>query len=211
MLLIHDVDHQGVPNFVLVQESSRIASLYDNKSVAEQNSIEIAWDILMVDDFADLRARLDIAALRQLLVNLVIATDIFDPDLKKWRESRSTDSEKSTQLLETLVQAADVSHTMQHWTVYQKWNKCLFEEMMQAFESGRTTKNPSENWYNGELGFYDNYIIPMAERLYENGMLGADSVEFAKSNRQEWEMKGQTLVEEWLNERKEYGEAPLRD
>jgi 3'5'-cyclic nucleotide phosphodiesterase len=36
--LIHDVDHQGIPNFVLVQEKSPLAAKYNNKSVAEQNS-----------------------------------------------------------------------------------------------------------------------------------------------------------------------------
>lgn len=36
--LIHDVDHQGVPNSQLVKENASIASVYKNKSVAEQNS-----------------------------------------------------------------------------------------------------------------------------------------------------------------------------
>lgn len=37
--LIHDVDHTGVPNAQLVKEGAEIASIYKNKSVAEQNSI----------------------------------------------------------------------------------------------------------------------------------------------------------------------------
>jgi hypothetical protein len=36
--LIHDLDHQGIPNMVLVQEKSPLALQYNNKSVAEQNS-----------------------------------------------------------------------------------------------------------------------------------------------------------------------------
>jgi len=35
--LIHDVDHQGVPNSQLVKENAYIASVYKNRSVAEQN------------------------------------------------------------------------------------------------------------------------------------------------------------------------------
>jgi hypothetical protein len=35
------VDHQGVPNSRLVEEKSSIAEMYDNKSVAENNSIDV--------------------------------------------------------------------------------------------------------------------------------------------------------------------------
>lgn len=39
------MDHPGVPNAILVKESSEMAVLYDNKSVAEQNSVQLAWDV----------------------------------------------------------------------------------------------------------------------------------------------------------------------
>lgn len=38
--LIHDVDHSGVPNAQLVKEHTSLAAAYNNKSVAEQNSVE---------------------------------------------------------------------------------------------------------------------------------------------------------------------------
>jgi len=41
--LIHDVDHLGVSNAQLVKEQSRLARIYANKSVAEQNSVNVAW------------------------------------------------------------------------------------------------------------------------------------------------------------------------
>ena len=53
--LIHDVDHTGVPNTQLVNEGSHLAHYYRDKSVAEQNSVDLAWDLFMGDDFADLR------------------------------------------------------------------------------------------------------------------------------------------------------------
>jgi class 3 adenylate cyclase len=37
--LIHDVDHRGVPNFVLGKEDPNLAKVYMDKSIAEQNSI----------------------------------------------------------------------------------------------------------------------------------------------------------------------------
>ena len=34
---------------------------------------------------------------------------------------------KATIVIEHLIQASDVSHTMQHWEVYISWNEKLFE------------------------------------------------------------------------------------
>jgi hypothetical protein len=35
------VDHQGVPNAQLIKENVAIAAVYNNKSIAEQNSLDI--------------------------------------------------------------------------------------------------------------------------------------------------------------------------
>eukprot|EP00980_Cylindrotheca_fusiformis_P021041 scaffold8055_cov156-Cylindrotheca_fusiformis.AAC.5 len=44
--IIHDMDHPGVPNAQLVKENTRNAQIF-KKSVAEQNSVELAWGMLM--------------------------------------------------------------------------------------------------------------------------------------------------------------------
>lgn len=51
----------------------------------------------------------------------------------------------------------DVAHTMQHFTVFRKWNQKLFNEMYTAYFNGKIKKDPSESWYAGELGFFDYY------------------------------------------------------
>lgn len=45
--LIHDVDHWGVSNAQLIKEGAPMADKYKGKSVAEQNSVDLAWDLLM--------------------------------------------------------------------------------------------------------------------------------------------------------------------
>ena len=45
--LIHDCDHQGISNNQLIKEQAPIAEKYKGKSVAEQNSVDMAWDLLM--------------------------------------------------------------------------------------------------------------------------------------------------------------------
>lgn len=66
--------------------------------------------------------------------------------------------------------------------------------------NGRSDKDPSEFWYKGEIGFFDFYIIPLAKKLKDCGVFGISSDEYlnyAMNNRNEWEAKGQTIVEEY--------------
>jgi hypothetical protein len=150
---------------------------------------------------------------RQLLVNSVMATDILDEDLgmtrkKRWNKAFQEAPEeegsqmedinrKATIVIEHLIQASDVSHTMQHWHVYQKWNARLFEEMYNAYRLGRTDIDPSKEWYKREIDSFDTYIIPLTKKLKECGVFGVSSDEYlnyATVNRREWEAKGSDIV-----------------
>jgi hypothetical protein len=90
---------------------------------------------------------------------------------------------------------------MQHWHMYRKWNERLFREMYRAYEMGRLDADPSENWYKGEMGFFDFYVIPLAKKLKDCGVFGVSSDEYlsyALQNRKEWEQRGPSLVEEMV-------------
>lgn len=111
--LCHDADHTGVPNPQVMKENPGLAKLYKGRSVAEQNSVDLSWDLLMTSEFADLRTAIygkDVAnqtrfrqvcvnfplvyafsasfVTQQLVVNCVMATDIMDADLKAARNQR---------------------------------------------------------------------------------------------------------------------------
>ncbi|CAJ1960726.1 unnamed protein product [Cylindrotheca closterium] len=216
--MIHDVDHSGVSNNQLIKEGNKLANLFRNKSVAEQNSTVLAWDILMDPRFQDFRrtiyaAPYELDRFRQLMTNTVLATDIMDKELQglrrnRWDAAFKTNSamseatkdmvnRKATIVIEHLIQASDVAHTMQHWHIYCKWNERLFEEMTIAYKAGRLGFNPAEKWYEGEIGFFDNYVIPLAKKLKNCGVFGVASDEYlnyAMENRREWEEKGRDLV-----------------
>eukprot|EP00980_Cylindrotheca_fusiformis_P003628 scaffold814_cov100-Cylindrotheca_fusiformis.AAC.10 len=218
--LIHDVDHSGVSNFQLIKENSKIASVFKQKSVAEQNSIVLAWDQLMSPKYSALRRCIysnpsELDRFRQIIVNNVLATDLFDKELQSLRRNRwenafqknadptrqtatwDDTNRKATIVMEHLIQASDVSHTMQHWHIYQKWNERLFAEMSVAYKNGRMEEDPAENWYQGELGFFDNYIIPLAKKLKDCGVFGVSCDEYlnyALENRREWANKGEEVV-----------------
>ena len=141
--LVHDVQHPGVSNSQLIAEGSSLAQVFEFRSVVQQNAIKIVWDLLNSDTFPDLRRAIcatqaEVIRFRQLLVNLVLATDTLDIDQRDSRDSRwervfgteATDnddpelySRRATILAELLVQAADIGHTMQHWHIYRKWNE----------------------------------------------------------------------------------------
>ena len=91
---------------------------------------------------------------------------------------------------------------MQHWHVYRKWNKNLFMEMRQAYRAGRMGADPASFWYEGEIGFFDNYIIPLAKKLKECNVFGVSSDEclnYAMQNRTEWCDRGKEIVAEMVN------------
>ena len=109
---------------------------------------------------------------------------------------------KATIVIEHLIQASDVAHTMQHWHVYLKWNQRFFNECYEAFVNGRSDTDPSKGWYKGELGFFDFYIIPLAKKLKECQVFGVASdeyLQYAEANRREWEEKGANLVQMYVD------------
>lgn len=226
--LIHDVDHNGVPNAQLIKERSHVAGAYKNKSVAEQNSIELAWNLLMEPSYKELREsifhhRSELTAFRSLVVTAVMATDIADKELAALRKGRAQDalkaevddltaahanidlvSRKATFVVETLIQVADVSHTMSSFATFKKWNHRLYNEMFKAFKNGRAECDPTDSWYKGEFGFFDFYIIPLAKKLNECGISVEASDVYLKNaveNRRLWEEKGEKLVEKYVAER----------
>lgn len=233
--LIHDVDHTGLQNRQLVQKNDPLALTYLGKCIAEQHSVRCAWEKLMEDQYADLRRCIyqteeDRLRFRQLVINAVIATDIADKELQAWRQNRwdkafhehqdgNTMDRKATLLFEYILQASDVAPTMQHWHIYQKWNQRLFEERYIAYVLGNDEEDPSLSWYQGELSFFDNYVIPLARNLEESNVFGVscdDYLAYALENRREWEVKGEQLLNDLVASHKSLmtqlgSEHPLTD
>mmetsp|Transcript_5697 Transcript_5697/g.16490 ORF Transcript_5697/g.16490 Transcript_5697/m.16490 type:complete len:652 (+) Transcript_5697:160-2115(+) len=225
--LIHDVDHTGLPNAQLVKDGHPLAAKFKNRSVAEQNSVHLGWEMLMDKRFERLRkciyqTNIERKRFRQLVINGVLATDIADREInqerqKKWERAFANPTvkiseqsslqlqedmnRKATAVIEHIIQVSDVAHTMQHWHIYRRWNERLFHEMHNAFSSGKVSVDPSTNWYIGELGFFDYYLIPLAMKLKECGVFGASGYEYISyvlKNKKEWERKGRQVVQEMV-------------
>ena len=168
--------------------------------------------------------RHELTNFRKLVVTAVLATDIADKELAALRKGRAADalkvqedsecaansdmdlvSRKATFVVETLIQVADVSHTMSSFSTFKKWNHRLYKEMYKAFRNGRAEQDPTLTWYKGEFGFFDFYIIPLAKKLNDCGIAGDAGQEYltnAVENRRLWEEKGENLVKAYIAEEK---------
>lgn len=83
--LIHDVQHQGISNRQLAIEDDPLSLLYNDTSTLEQQSLTIGFTELMQPEFAKLRkvlfpTRQEYTDFRKVVVNLVLATDIANPE-----------------------------------------------------------------------------------------------------------------------------------
>ena len=207
----------------MIVETPELANKYKKRSIAEQNSLELSWAVLQEPQFKELRFCMfgedcssDERRFRQLIVNSVMSTDLGDKELKalrdkRWKEAfeesmpvegvaaKQAMDRKATIVIEHLIQASDVSHTMQHWDIYRQWNTNLFRELYAAYRSGRADKDPAEFWYEGEISFFDFYIIPLSKKLDECGVFGISSDEnlnYALTNRELWVKEGQKVTAE---------------
>jgi len=303
--VVHDVEHQGVGNQQLVREMDPLAVKYDNVSVAENNSIAVSFVLLKADRFCKLRECMfggaldsygynkreeqvlrnvleqDECRFRQVVSNVIAATDIASADQRKTVQSRwevayrrepqhqhrnvtriihgectihaeisvpsskiepeataepsippfRTNSQNSSlkrsieiantfdgaafqydldkfgsclaccanvrtaSTLELIIQAADVSHTMQSWSIFLKWNLHLLDELKDANKANRGP-DCTENWFQGQIDFFDGYVLPLARRLEQCkvfGVLGSLFYENAMSNRSQWLEEGRAI------------------
>jgi hypothetical protein len=181
-----------------------------------QNSVDVAWELLMDSSYKDLQQCIyqdqdELDRFRQLVVNLVMSTDILDKDAKmvrekRWNQAFGTEEHnftedqlidlRATVLLEHAIQASDVIHAMQHHVVFRKWNERLFEEILSSFEAGRSNgKDPTGGWYEGGILLFDDFVIPLAKKLMEaGGVASSEYLQYAVDNRAEWASKGADVV-----------------
>ncbi|KAL7533890.1 hypothetical protein ACHAXR_009002 [Thalassiosira sp. AJA248-18] len=328
--LIHDVGHVGVPNSVLVEEEDELAILHNDVSVAEQNSLQVAFSLLQKDEFANLKRCIcptpeERKFFRTKVIGMVMVTDISDQErlqivksrwnaafpsceregvggagdnssntngssngdgngaagggsggkdessqnnsprrLRPRTEIQSTELKASIRrrrftmfatdeaaqefanehrsrrlgirtsmdfsgmlldayrtmdqlqqhaVLETMMNVADVAHTMQTFQIFVKWNKRLFKEFYIAHMKERLSFNPEENWYENQIGFFSHYIIPLSQKMKICGVFGTTGdvfQYFAMENKKRWMEEGEAISEEIIRDVKEEVEREQR-
>lgn len=161
LLLFKDFAHvlnsefAGVPNTQLIKEGNG-----HGKSVAEVHSLNMAWELLMQDKYKDLRAMIyttqeEYNRFRSVFISVVLSTDIMDKDCaaarrKRWESAFSEGffvsvddkrHSRATIIIEHLMQASDVAHTVSavqviiHNNTIQLTNSTLMVDATLAFVS----------------------------------------------------------------------------
>lgn len=210
--LIHDVGHHGIPNATLKAEgdyrSIKYASESNMSSFAELHSIEMALSLLDRPSFISLRSILsENTKICDRINDLVLCTDIASPQRREetmnhWNKVKSQEERESKitrGYTDQIMQAADVSHTMQDFSTFLKWNFRLYNELSYAYKSERSKVDPKINWYESQIGFYNGYIIPLAERLDKiSSSVKFSFASLAAKNRDRWILEGKTLTVEMV-------------
>jgi hypothetical protein len=114
----------------------------------------------------------------------------------------------ATIVIEHIIQASDVSHTMQHWHVYRKWNYKLFDEMLTAYKQGRMGADPST--FGTKVSHSLTTTSFHLRKVEELNIFDASSDEcltFALQNRQEWETRGEAIVASMIKKRSQLNQA----
>jgi hypothetical protein len=104
-------------------------------------------------------------------------------------------------LIETIINVADVAHAMQSWELFLFWNRRLYEELYDAFKMARSEIDPSNDWYENQLGFFKLYIIPLAGKMHECGVFGKIGCEWMKnavSLRDRWIREGEEITKDMI-------------
>jgi len=198
------------------------------RMVAAEKSTRRAWSLFLEPAFNDLRSHVctnqsDLEFFRRLLGKSITAVKVKTADvIQNLHEGTSIDwsrpgktstsmesqlaSRKAMAIVETLLRISDVSYAIQHFPVFKKWNKLLFQEIYAAYTSNSNTDDegmnidPSVSWYERELESFEDRILLVRE-LRDSGVFNklADVyLSTAIANRREWKEKGETMIQEYL-------------
>jgi hypothetical protein len=97
---------------------------------------------------------------------------------------------------EHLMLLSDVGHLLQGWENFVKWNFRLMKELNESFKKG-FCPDPRDGWFQGQIGFLDFYILPLAKRskIYLNKEFGNGLIENGLRNRELWVQYGVKATE----------------
>lgn len=136
----HDFRHPGVNNDMLVKTHSKLARLYNDRSVSENHHLHECYNLLKLSATAFLE-QLDEESwmfVRHLVIGMVLETDmqVHFEALSQFKQSFEPD-EKPTRYLQMALKCADVIHTTYPWEKHCSWVNRLEAE---GFKQGDAEK-----------------------------------------------------------------------
>jgi hypothetical protein len=193
--LAPNVDRRQGEGFVLAHQSA-----------AELRSADAALELLRGERFRGLREALCANALEfqsfwGMVQNLILATDASGSILSEERDARwdlsfgsnadeSAPHAKVISILEHVLLVAEEGYAAQHWENYLKWSTLLLSEYREMHKKGQLHEDPDRFWDRSRLDYFDSFVLPLAQKISDAGVLGSIGGEFytyASQNRRELE------------------------
>lgn len=214
--LVHDVEHQGVPNTTLVSKHHALAKLYNDQSVAEMRSLAIGLNLLQQPGY-ELLSRLseqEQTTFHEFVVELVLCTDIADMYKKQVAYLRVKDhsNEETGQLdvhssagrlaLMTLImRLCDVGSSMQSLRTSHYWVRNYFLEVKIASMRGDGPVFDADIFCTSQVKYIEGHSRTLIDRLRRTNCLELDFIELltqnCANNLADWMEHGREMLCEW--------------
>ncbi|KAJ1334850.1 hypothetical protein BSLG_008004 [Batrachochytrium salamandrivorans] len=183
--IIHDHDHPRLTNNFLVNTYDQKALLYNDKSVLENHHVASSFNVLLQpkNNFLSHLSKTDFKAIREIVVDLVLATDLtqhftllsmfkakvassetFDP--YETREDRML-------LYKIMIKCSDVSNPSKDMHLYESWCRLISEEFYLQGDMEKKLSLPvspymdreNVNIPSSQVGFIDYVVMPLFDAL----------------------------------------------
>lgn len=205
--IVHDHAHPGTSNNFLIETQSPLALLYNDRSVLENHHLSTAWKAVLApqNNFIEGMSKEDRATFRELVIDLVLATDIarhFDLTGRfssRMASGRLDESSKPDRLLllQLLIKLADISNPVRPFAVYQRWATRVQDEFFGQGDRERQLDMKISTFMDrqapafeqSQVGFIDFLVMPFVDLWVKQ----ADELQPLKTNieanRQVWQLK----------------------
>lgn len=201
---VHDYDHPGVNNLFLINSSSPLALLYNDKSVLENHHVASAFKLLQdqSQNFIENFSKDDKKKFRIKTISLVLATDFARHfmDLGKFQlkfgNSNSTvkDDEDRMLVMEMLMHSSDVGNPSRPWNVCYEWATRVMNEFFAQGDKEREMGLPISNLCDrfnvsipkSQIGFTELFIEPTFNMLEPLFPAVSENLRYIAENKQKW-------------------------
>eukprot|EP00090_Calanus_glacialis_P007040 TRINITY_DN15506_c0_g1_i6.p1 TRINITY_DN15506_c0_g1~~TRINITY_DN15506_c0_g1_i6.p1 ORF type:complete len:696 (-),score=189.23 TRINITY_DN15506_c0_g1_i6:354-2441(-) len=134
--IIHDYDHSGTTNNFHIQSNSKMAILYNDRSVLENHHVAAFFSTMIDNDCNILNnmSKAEFREFRSLMIEMVLHTDMsmHFSQLKYMKGLIQTavtgGSLDKTKVLCLILHSCDVSHPTKKWELHNEWTARCMEE-----------------------------------------------------------------------------------
>lgn len=134
--IMHDFKHTGTSNRFHIVTRSKLATLYNDRSVLENYHAASLFQLLQNDDY-NIVSNLttgEYRRFRSLIINMILSTDMKKHDqildaTKRWLVFGQS-SDPVAIILPMLLHCCDISNGGKPWPVHRTWTTMLYKEFL---------------------------------------------------------------------------------